>query len=50
MGDVAEMYLDGTFCESCGVLMEGLIPEEGNTLKPSPGYPRQCEDCKNEGW
>jgi hypothetical protein len=35
MGEIAEMMLDGTLCEGCGVYLDG----EGD------GYPRRCEDC-----
>jgi Zn finger protein HypA/HybF involved in hydrogenase expression len=35
MGEVAEMMLDGTLCEGCGVYMDD---EAG-------GYPRKCSDC-----
>lgn len=46
MGEIADMMLDGTLCESCSVLMDDLIPDEGDELKESPGYPRMCEDCQ----
>lgn len=32
MGEAAEMMLDGTLCEGCGVYLDG----------DSPGYPRYC--------
>lgn len=32
MGEVAEMMLDGTLCEKCGVALCG----------DSPGFPRYC--------
>jgi len=35
MGDIAEMMLDGTLCEGCGV----YLPGEGE------GIPRYCRDC-----
>ena len=39
MGEIAEMMLDGTLCEACGVLIIG----EGE--EPA-GYPQYCsEDC-----
>ena len=38
MGDMAEAILEGLFCEECGCLIDG---EE-------PGYPRSCDDCKEE--
>jgi Zn finger protein HypA/HybF involved in hydrogenase expression len=36
MGDVADMMIDGTLCEGCGVFMEG----------EALGVPRRCVDCK----
>ncbi len=49
MGDmqegIADLILDGTLCQVCGALMEDLIDE----LSESPGYPRTCEDCLDEG-
>lgn len=36
MGEIAEMMLDGTLCEGCGVYLEG----EGL------GIPRRCRDCR----
>lgn len=36
MGEVAEMMLDGTLCQGCGVLM----PDH-----QAPGYPRTCTCC-----
>ena len=51
MGEIADMMLDGTFCQECGGLMEDLmynIDNKKNTfdLKDPPGYPRTCKDCK----
>ena len=39
MGDIADMMVDGSMCESCGeiLLKDGELP---------PGYPRKCEDCE----
>lgn len=37
MGDVADMILDGTLCEGCGVFM-------GDEC----GFPRLCDDCAIE--
>lgn len=38
MGEIADMMLDGTMCQGCGVwLHDG---EDG------PGYPGWCPDCK----
>ena len=37
MGEIADMVLDGTLCEICGVYLDGK----------SPGYPRRCGACEN---
>lgn len=37
MGDVADMMIDGTLCESCGVF-----------LGAGDGFPRQCDSCRGE--
>ena len=37
MGDVADMVLEGLFCEGCGAFM-------GNEC----GYPRRCEECQKD--
>lgn len=39
MGEISEMILDGLLCEVCGSYIDG----------ESPGYPRTCELCKEEG-
>lgn len=36
MGDIAEMMLDGTLCECCGVYIEEVEAQ---------GFPRRCSDC-----
>lgn len=36
MGDIAELMLDGTLCEGCGITLGGH----------APGHPRYCHDCK----
>lgn len=38
MGEIADMMLDGTLCEGCGVALDG---EAG-------GFPRRCADCRRE--
>lgn len=38
MGDIAEMMLDGTLCEGCGVALDGA----------DEGFPRRCCDCQEE--
>ena len=40
MGEIADMMLDGTMCQGCGVWMDG-----GND---GPGHPQTCESCKRE--
>lgn len=37
MGEISEMMLDGTLCESCGVFID-----EGE------GFPRRCLGCEEE--
>ena len=37
MGDMADAFLDGTFCQGCGELMNE---------SDAPGYPVTCEGCK----
>ena len=37
MGDVAEMIIEGILCEECGSYIGEAV-----------GYPRKCEDCKEE--
>ena len=37
MGDMADMFLDGTLCESCGII-----------LGDGPGYPRRCVECGSD--
>ena len=39
MGDVADMMIDGTLCEGCGVYLEG--DDDGKAW----GFPRLCRDC-----
>ena len=36
MGEIADMHLDGTVCESCGEFLPG----------PAPGFPRYCAGCR----
>lgn len=35
MGEIADMMLDGTLCQSCGVFLND----------EPPGYPCTCHDC-----
>jgi hypothetical protein len=40
MGDIADMMLDGTLCEGCGVYIgDGM---------DAAGYPRRCSHCRRE--
>ncbi len=39
MGEIAEMMLDGTLCEGCGVYLDG----------DGEGIPRRCEACVDDG-
>jgi hypothetical protein len=38
MGEIADMMLDGTLCESCGVYLDGN----------SPDHPRKCSACQKD--
>lgn len=38
MGEIADMMLDGTMCQGCGVWLHG--GEDG------PGYPGYCRGCR----
>lgn len=37
MGEIAEMMLEGTLCEGCGVYLEG-----------GDGFPRRCSACPRD--
>jgi len=37
MGEIAEMHLDGTLCECCGVYLGEAV-----------GYPRRCAACDGD--
>lgn len=39
MGDIADMILMGFLCQECGAIMEDC---------DMPGFPRTCQDCKEE--
>jgi len=39
MGEIADMMLDGTLCEGCGVFLN----------KNPPGYPCYCDECEGPG-
>ncbi|QWP79187.1 hypothetical protein J5226_12715 [Lysobacter sp. K5869] len=41
MGDIADMMLDGTLCEGCGVYMG-----DGGAR----GFPRRCRDCRRDDY
>ena len=38
MGDIADMMLDGTLCETCGVVLASELE----------GFPQICGQCANE--
>lgn len=38
MGEVAELVLEGVFCNQCGSTVDGR----------AVGYPRPCDDCAEE--
>ena len=38
MGEIADMMLDGTLCQCCGVVLD----------KQPVGYPVTCAGCKDE--
>lgn len=38
MGEIADMMLDGTLCESCGVVLENSLGD----------FPQKCPDCEDE--
>lgn len=38
MGEIADMMVNGTLCESCDALIDG----------ETVGYVRYCEECKEE--
>jgi len=38
MGEIADMMLDGTMCQGCGVFL--------NDGQDGPGYPGWCADCQ----
>lgn len=40
MGDMADMMLDGTMCEICGVYLEEGVAQ---------GFPRKCKHCVEDG-
>lgn len=40
MGEIADMMIDGTMCQCCGVFLH-----DGHD---GPGYPGYCPDCQPE--
>lgn len=42
MGEVAEMMLDGTLCQCCGIYLDDDETDE----EPGNGYPITCKSCK----
>lgn len=43
MGEVADMHIDGTLCQYCGLVFDDIV-----NGKEAPGYPRSCTDCEEE--
>lgn len=48
MGEMAELILEGYFCQVCGAVMEDLIVPGQKQLKEAPGHPRTCDDCRRD--
>lgn len=40
MGEIADMHVDGTLCQHCGVVFDDIVNGE-----EAPGHPRSCEEC-----
>lgn len=47
MGEIAEGYLDGTFCQSCGQLLIDLDVDDELDREPQ-GFPGFCDGCAPE--
>ena len=45
MGEIADMMLDGTLCQECGVM---VAHSPKTRAEMSPGFPRSCQYCKEE--
>lgn len=49
MGEIADMMLDGTMCECCGVWMDDILAGE-----EAPGFPRycsrECAESRGQKW
>ena len=52
MGEIAEERINGIRCEFCGVFMEDVMEkikkDDWSMFDNPPGYPRYCEDCKED--
>ena len=57
MGEIAEMMLDGTMCQFCGVHNDDLLahlehhaPGGGEVTEPwePPGFPWTCPSCAGD--
>ena len=46
MGEIADLILEGVYCQCCGAVMDDLIVKDSKFLKEAPGYPRSCSDCE----
>lgn len=47
MGEMAELILEGYFCQVCGAVMEDLIVPGQKQLKEAPDH-RTCDDCRRD--
>jgi len=45
MGEVADMIIDGTLCQECGMLVYEGNPLKASDAEVSPGFPRTCRVC-----
>lgn len=46
MGELSDMILDGTLCDSCGGVVYEGDPKKASPQELSPGHPRTCKDCE----
>ena len=52
MSEVAEMMLDGTLCQGCGVVNDSLceaVNERTEGEWTPPGFPWTCDNCADSG-
>lgn len=48
MGEIADLILEGVYCQCCGAVMDDLIVKDSKFLKEGPGYPRNCSNCEGD--